>query len=232
MKILGIIPARGGSKGVPGKNIKFLGSKPLIAYTIESALSTNLIQDVVVSTDSIEIKEVAIQFGVQVPFIRPDFLSSDTAKSIDVVIHAIEFLKNKGKVFDAVMLLQPTNPFRTKEFIEEAIHKFNEEQLDSLISVLPVPLEYNPHWIFEENEKGYLSIATGETEIIPRRQDLPKAYFRDGSIYLTSTQVLMEYKTFYGKKLGFIVASENRHINIDTMEDWRKAEIFLDNNKL
>jgi CMP-N,N'-diacetyllegionaminic acid synthase len=227
MKILGIIPARGGSKGVPGKNIKILGTKPLIAYTIESALSTNLIQDVVVSTDSIEIKEIAIQFGAQVPFIRPDYLANDAAKSIDVVVHALEFLKNKGKVFDAVMLLQPTNPFRTKAFMEEAIYKFNKEQLDSLISVLPVPVEYNPHWIFEENEKGYLSIATGETEIIPRRQDLPKAYFRDGSIYLTSAQVLMNYKTFYGKKLGFLVASENRHVNIDTMEDWANAEKLL-----
>lgn len=227
MKILGIIPARGGSKGVPGKNIKILGTKPLIAYTIESALSTDLIQDVVVSTDSIEIKEIAIQFGAQVPFIRPDFLANDTSKSIDVVIHALEFLKNKGKVFDAVMLLQPTNPFRTKAFMEEAIYKFNKDQLDSLISVLPVPVEYNPHWIFEENEKGYLTIATGETEIIPRRQDLPKAYFRDGSIYLTSTQVLMNYKTFYGKKLGFLVAAGNRHANIDTMEDWTNAEKLL-----
>ena len=227
MKILGIIPARGGSKGVPGKNVKILGTKPLIAYTIESALSTDLIQDVVVSTDSIEIKEIAIQFGAQVPFIRPDFLANDTSKSIDVVIHALEFLKNKGKVFDAVMLLQPTNPFRTKAFMEEAIHKFNKDQLDSLISVLPVPVEYNPHWIFEENAKGYLTIATGETEIIPRRQDLPQAYFRDGSIYLTSTQVLMNYKTFYGKKLGFLVAAENRHANIDTMEDWTNAEKLL-----
>lgn len=227
MKILGIIPARGGSKGVPGKNIKILGTKPLIAYAIESALSTNLIQDVVVSTDSIEIKEIAIQFGAQVPFIRPDYLANDTAKSIDVVIHALEFLKNKGKVFDAVMLLQPTNPFRTKAFIEEAIHKFNEVQLDSLISVLPVPSEYNPHWIFKENERGYLSIATGETEIIPRRQDLPKAYFRDGSIYITSTQVLMNQKTFYGNKLGFIVSSENKHVNIDTNEDWALAEKLL-----
>ena len=219
--------ARSGSKGVPGKNIKILGSKPLIAYTIESALSTNLIQDVVVSTDSIEIKEIAIQFGAQVPFIRPDYLANDTAKSIDVVNHALEFLKSKGKLFDAVMLLQPTNPFRTKAFIEEAIHKYNGEHLDSLISVLPVPSEYNPHWIFEENERGYLSIATGETEIIPRRQDLPKAYFRDGSIYFTSTQVLMNQKTFYGKKLGFIVSSENKHVNIDTNEDWALAEKLL-----
>lgn len=124
-------------------------------------------------------------------------------------------------------MLQPTNPFRTSALIENAIKKYKKDNFDSLISVLPVPKEYNPHWVFEENDKGFLTIATGDIEIIPRRQDLPKAYIRDGSIYLTSAEVILKSKTFYGKLLGFLEASDKIHVNIDTLEDWNRAESLL-----
>jgi CMP-N,N'-diacetyllegionaminic acid synthase len=224
MKILGLIPARAGSKGVPRKNIKLLGGKPLIAYTIESAMDCDLIQDVVVSTDCQEIMDIATKYGADVPFLRPDELANDSAKSIDVVIHALEYLKHLGREYDAVILLQPTSPFRKKGFLDEAIQQYKKDNLDSLISVLPVPTEYNPHWVFEVNENGFLKLSTGDDTIISRRQDLPEAYIRDGSIYVTSAEVILKKKTFYGKKLGYIVHDNNCHVNIDTIKDWEFAE--------
>lgn len=227
MKFLCIIPARGGSKGVPGKNIKLLAGKPLIAYTIASALESKMITECIVSTDSEEIKTVAEQYGINVPFIRPAELATDLAKSIDVVLHALQFMIHQGKQYYAVLLLQPTNPFRPKAFIDRAIEKYINGGFDSLISVLPVPHEYHPHWVFEPDANGHLQIATGENEIISRRQDLPPAYFRDGSIYITSTEVLLKKKSFYGNRLGFIKADPNCHVNIDTIEDWERAEELI-----
>lgn len=226
MKILGLIPARGGSKGVPKKNIKLLGEKPLIAYTIEAALESKQFTDVIVSTDDTEIAKVAEQFGAKVPFIRPTQLSTDSAKSIDVVIHALETLEKSEKKYDAVCLLQPTNPFRKVELIKNCIDKFQDKDFDALVSVERVPAEYNPHWQFNEDPYGYLKIVTGDKEIISRRQDLPITYKRDGSIYLTKVKVIKKYHSFYGDKLGFIEVPEGQ-INIDTMEDWIKAEEFI-----
>ena len=223
MKILAIIPARSGSKGVPGKNSKLLGNKPLIAYSIEQALATNSFAKIIVSTDDEIIAKIALDFGAEVPFIRPSALANDTATSIAVVQHAIEFLESKNEFFDAVCLLQPTSPFREKGFIDKAVLKFITTDLDALVSVLPVPHEYNPHWVFELDGNGNLQIATGEKEIITRRQELPQAFFRDGVVYLTKIDSIKK-GTFYGEKLGYIESNPDLYVNIDTMEDWKKAE--------
>lgn len=230
MKLLGIIPARAGSKGVPGKNTKSLGGKPLIAYTIESAKQSSLI-DIIVSTDSEEIAAIALERGAAIPFMRPAELATDSAKSIDVVIHAVQEMQKQGKQYDAVVLLQPTNPFRPSGFIDKAINLFRENNCDALVSVLPVPHEYNPHWVFEPDANGYLHIATGDATIIPRRQELPKAFYRDGCIYITRTDVLLSQQSFFGKTLGYIEADPSLHVNIDTMEDWVIAERIASNNK-
>ncbi|MFN5920668.1 MAG: cytidylyltransferase domain-containing protein [Bacteroidota bacterium] len=227
MKILSIIPARSGSRGVPGKNTKLLGGKPLIAYTIESAKQSKWLTDIVVSTDSESIATLAREHGAVVPFIRPAELATDSAKSIDVVVHTLTELQNQNKLYDAVVLLQPTNPFRPAGFIDEAIERFSKTTCDALVSVLPVPHEYNPHWVFEPDANGYLHIATGDTTIIPRRQELPKAYFRDGSIYITRTDVLLSQKSFFGKTLSYIEANPALHVNIDTLEDWERAEQLI-----
>lgn len=224
MKILGLIPARAGSKGVPGKNIKLLGVKPLIAYSIEAAMAATNITDVVVSTDGDAIADVARKYGVEVPFLRPASLASDTASSIEVVLHALTELERLNREYDAVCLLQPTYPFRRAADIDKAIIRFLESDADSLISVLPVPHEHNPHWVFEPDAENHLRIATGETEIIKRRQDLPKAYFRDGSIYLTKTSVLRELKSFFGKHMSYMENNPEWYVNIDTPEDWVLAE--------
>lgn len=226
MRILAIIPARGGSKGVPGKNIKLLGELPLLAYTTQSALASKLLTKVIVSTDCSSIATVANKYGVEVPFIRPESLATDTASSLEVVQHAVSFLENQNEFFDAVCLLQPTSPFRAKGFVDNAIQKFIQDEADALVSVLPVPHEFNPHWVFEPNEKGLLQIVTGDKDIIKRRQDLPPAFFRDGAIYITKTTVIKQ-GSFYGNKLSYLESHPDFYINIDTLEDWEKALVQL-----
>ncbi|MCH2195572.1 acylneuraminate cytidylyltransferase family protein, partial [Kordia sp.] len=155
--------------------------------------------------------------------VRPQNLAEDTTPTLPVIQHAVSFLEKEGKHFDAICLLQPTSPFRPKGFLDKALETFKEKQTDSLVSVLEVPHQYNPHWTFEPNTDGILQIATGEKNIIPRRQELPKAYHRDGSVYITKTNVLMQENTLYGNSLAYIVSEDKYYVNIDTLEDWEKA---------
>ncbi len=226
MRILAIIPARGGSKGVPKKNIKLLGKKPLIEYTIHDAKKTKLLSQIIVSTDDEEISIAAELAGCKPPFIRPSEIAQDNSTSLEVVQHAITFFENQNIFFDAVCLLQPTTPFREKGFIDQAIDKFITAKADCLLSVLPIPYEYNPHWAFEEIENGILKIATGEDSIITRRQELPMAYHRDGSIYITRTEVIKK-GSLYGKSIAYIESNPQFYVNIDTMKDWEMAENLL-----
>lgn len=232
MKILAIIPARGGSKGVPGKNIKLLNGKPLLAYTTEIAMQSNYLTEVMVSTEDEQIKNVAERLGMKVPFMRPLALAQDKTPTIDVLIHALEWYEKQNIFFESVCLLQATSPFRTVEFLDKAIAKFIESDSDSLVSVQKVPHEYNPHWTFEVNEDGNLKIATGETKIISNRQDLPMAYHRDGSIYITKTKVILEQNSLYGRSTTFIESDPELYVNIDTMDDWEKAEKMLQNKRI
>ena len=226
LRILAIIPARGGSKGVPRKNIKELGGKPLLAYTAEAALTSSLITKVILSTEDEEIMQVGKTHGLEVPFQRPDDLAKDQSGSLGVVQHAVQYFEKQGEFFDAVILLQVTSPFRERGFIDQALEKFITSKADALISVLPVPHEYNPHWVFETDRHNNLKIATGEKQIIKRRQDLPEAYFRDGSIYITKTEVIKQ-GSFFGENLTYIESNPAKHVNIDTLEDWEKAEEMI-----
>tara|TARA_B110000908_G_scaffold25984_1_gene29962 strand:- start:1370 stop:2062 length:693 start_codon:yes stop_codon:yes gene_type:complete len=227
MRVLAIIPARGGSKGVPGKNIKLLSGKPLIEYTTQVALQSKLLTKVSVSSDDDKIIEVAKNTGVEVPFKRPSNLSEDATPTLPVIKHALAYYKNIGEEFDAICLLQVTSPFRTVDFLDNALQKFINEGADSLISVQKVPHEYNPHWTFELNEGGNLKIATGEEKIISRRQDLPTTYHRDGSIYITKTSVILEKNSLYGNTIAYIESKEKNFVNIDTLRDWGKAEEII-----
>ena len=225
MKILGIIPARGGSKGIPGKNIKKLAGKPLLAYTWESAKKSKLLSRVILTSDSEEIIKVAKDLGVEVPFQRPEALALDNTPTLEVVRHAVKHFLSRGEEFEAICLLQPTSPVRGQGLIDTAIEKFVSGDYDSVISVREVPAEFNPHWIFEE-EDGHLRISTGEKEIIPRRQDLPEAFFRDGAVYLVKVGVLLEQNSLYGEKIGYIKSS-GPYVNLDVPEDWDEAEILF-----
>ncbi|MBL4663032.1 MAG: acylneuraminate cytidylyltransferase family protein [Flavobacteriaceae bacterium] len=223
MKILGLIPARGSSKGIPNKNRKELGGKPLLQYTIEAALGAQLLDDVVFSSEDTELISLAKQMGATVTFKRPNHLASDTAGSLEVVQHALESLAEQGMKYDAICLLQVTTPFRTSEDIDEAISKFIERGTDSLISVQKVPHQYNPHWVFEVNNND-LKIATGEAKIIKRRQDLPNTFIRDGAIYITKSDIILKQGSFFGESISHIELDAQRYVNIDTPEDWTKAE--------
>jgi len=226
MKILGLIPARGGSKGIPNKNRKELGGKPLMQYTIDAALGSKMLSRVIFSSEDKTLIKLAEKLGVEVPFIRPEELSEDTSGSIEVVQHALDFVSKNGEQYDAVCLLQVTTPFRSSQFIDNAITTFIKNGNDSLISVQKVPHHYNPHWVFEADNET-LKIATGEKEIIKRRQDLPDTFIRDGSIYITKTDVLQKQNSFFGNSISYLESDPSKHVNIDTMEDWVKAEQLL-----
>lgn len=227
MRVLGIIPARGGSKGVTRKNIKLLCGKPLLAYTAESALRSKRLSKVVLSTDDNEIAEIGKSFGLEVPFLRPAELAEDTTPTLPVVVHAVRQMEILGESFDAVCLLQPTNPLRRAEDIDACIQLLETTGADSVVSVLPVPHQYNPKWVYWQNERGEITLSTGENSPVARRQDLPAAFHRDGTIYVTRRDVLDEYGNLYGSKVQAYELDATRSVNIDTIEDWELAEKTL-----
>ena len=227
MKILAIIPARGGSKGVPLKNIKLLNKKPLLQYTSNVALRSKLLSKVILSTDDEAIISVGKKLGIEVPFLRPTNLAKDSSPTLPVIQHALTYLNdNLNEEYEAVCLLQVTSPFRTVEFLDAAIRKFIKCKADSLISVQKVPHEFNPHWTFEKDQNDYLKIATGDKKLIPRRQDLPDTYHRDGSIYITKVSTIFDQNSLYGNKIAYIESPKEHYVNIDTEDDWKKAELM------
>jgi CMP-N,N'-diacetyllegionaminic acid synthase len=225
-RILGIIPARAGSKGIKDKNIRLLAGKPLIYYTIQSALLSRRLATILVSTDSREIVQVCRHFPIlEIPFIRPPELALDTTPTIDVVRHAIDYYEQNGKTFDYVCLLQPTSPFREKDLIDKAISKMIESKADSLTTVCQVPTRYNPHWTFKM-EDDLLSVSTGDTNLISRRQDLPDAWYRDGKVYVSSVALVRSGALLGGRMVGY-VNSDETDVNIDTLEEWELAEKLM-----
>lgn len=231
MNVLGIIPARGGSKGVPRKNIKLLRGKPLLAYTAECALRSRLLSKVVLSTDDKEIADIGKSLGLEVPFLRPAELAEDTTPTLPVVLHAMYQMEELGESFDAVCLLQPTNPLRRVEDIDACIQLLEKSGADSVISILPVPHTYNPKWVYWKNSNGEMTLSTGEREPVARRQDLPPSFHREGSVYVTRTEVLVTKQSLYGQKVqGYEVLPEFS-ANIDTLDDWEEIETRICNNK-
>ncbi|GCD11347.1 acylneuraminate cytidylyltransferase family protein [Clostridium tagluense] len=223
-RFLAIIPARGGSKGIPNKNIMAICGKPLIAYTIEAGKKSKYIDEIIVSTDSDVIKVIAQQYGAVVPFLRPEELSSDSAKSIDVVIHAIDFYKNNNIAFDYVILLQPTSPLRTFEHLDEAIEKIIESSRTSLVSVCEA--EENPILMRNiENDKLKEVISFEGTNL--RRQDLPTFYIFNGALYINSTDMLVDEKKFVNEDTIPYVMDKESSVDIDTMLDARLVELLI-----
>lgn len=227
MRVLGIIPARGGSKGVPRKNIKLLGGKPLLAYAVESALASSRLSRVILSTEDDEIAQIGNDLGVEVPFLRPAELAEDTTPTMPVVLHAVRSLEESGESYDAVCLLQPTNPFRRPEDIDACIDILAKSGSDSVVSVLRVPDPYNPMWTFWKNDDGTLALTSGEAEPIVRRQELPSAFYRDGSVYVTRTQALFKYGNLYGRSVQSYEIDPAFAVNIDTLSDWNSAEVMI-----
>lgn len=225
-RVLGLIPARGGSKGVPGKNIRPLGGRPLIEWSIATALASRGLSAVVVSTDDPGIRAVADAAGAEVPFVRSAELASDTAPTLPVIVDALDQLSASHGDFDAVCLLQPTSPLRTSELIDRGIDRLFDGAADSVVSVLPIPFEHHPDWALVPGEDGFVTWATGRAEPPPRRQALAPAFHREGSLYVTRTEVLREGSLFGTRILT--VEVDGPTVNIDTPEDWALAEQLAD----
>lgn len=232
MKILGVITARGGSKGIPGKNIKKLADRPLIAYTIQAAKDSGVFDRIIVSTDDGAIAAVAAEEGCEAPFMRPKELARDDTPHLAVLQHAVQWLKEQEQYEpDAVMILQPTAPLRTSIHIKEAIALFQKTAADSVVSISAVPGHYNPHWQFTVDEANRMKIFTGEpfSNIICRRQDLPLTYARNGAIYLFKTGLLFDAAdpSFYGADVAGYMMDGQYSVNLDTMDDWEEAEQMI-----
>lgn len=227
MRVLGLIPARGGSKGIPHKNIRLLNGKPLLQYTAESALQAHCLTKVILSTDDEEIADVGRKCGLEVPFMRPLHLAQDSTPTLPVIQHAITWCEYTGDYYDVICLLQPTNPLRQAKDIDACINLLRESQADAVVTVLPVPSKYNPHWVYFQALDGSLQLSTGEAVPLPRRQELPLAFHREGSIYVTRRDVIMNQNSLYGQRLlGYLISPE-QSVNIDTLDDWRLAETLL-----
>jgi CMP-N-acetylneuraminic acid synthetase len=230
LKILGIIPARGGSKGIPSKNIKELDGMPLIAYTIKAALNSNLTH-VIVSTDSQTIAEIAISYGANVPFLRPDNLATDTASSMPVAIHGLlEMEKLYECQYDAIMLLQPTTPFRTTEDINNAISLLIEKETDSVISVVDVGGTH-PARMKYLKEGLLIDPPFCEEKENQNRQELEPMFIRNGAIYLSKRNVLLK-GTYKGDSCAALIMPNNRSVNIDTIFDFEYAEWLKSSKKI
>lgn len=227
MNILAVIPARGGSKSVPRKNIANIAGRPLLAYTIEAALKVAAIKDLVVSTDDPEIASVALSLGAQVPFIRPAELATDHAQSAPVLRHCLLAMEERlGQRYDAVMMLQPTTPLRGAQHIQQAIDLLAAQTCDSVVSVVSVA-GYHPFRMKRLIGNQLINFIDQGFEDMRPRQVLPPVFIRNGAVYLSRRHVVAEQEQVVGAQcLGFEMGAEES-VNIDDRLDFKMAEILL-----
>jgi CMP-N,N'-diacetyllegionaminic acid synthase len=228
MQVLALVPARSGSRGVPGKNIKWLAGRPLIAYTIDAARQSRSVSRTIVSTDSEAIADVARSLGVDVPFLRPSHLAADDTPTHQVITHALDWLAAASeRLPDVVVLLQPTVPFRPADQIDRAVTILSEAAVDAVVSVVPVVASYHADWQLAVRDGLLERYSGGPVASLPtRRQDLPPTYVRDGSVYAFKTEAFRRTGTFYGAKTAALVGDQSG-VNIDTPDDWARAEAII-----
>lgn len=229
MNSLVIIPARGGSKGIPHKNIKKLGGKPLICYAIDVARGLVRDDSICVTTDDADIINVVENYGLKVPFVRPDYLATDTMGTYDVLLHALDFYEKHGKTFDNIILLQCTSPFRQLNDVKGALNLYTPD-IDMVVSVKESTS--NPYYnAFEENEYGFLHISKGNGNF-HRRQDAPKVWEYNGAIYIINPKSLKEKPMYKFSKIIKYSMDEIHSIDLDTMFDWKLAEMMINENMI
>ena len=225
-EILAVIPARGGSKGVPCKNIRLVANKPLIAWTIESAQAANLINRVVVTTDSEAIADVGRQYGVEIPFLRPAALAQDDTPGMAPILHAVRWLDQYEDYRpDVVICLQPTSPLRTAADIDAAIELAWHKNADAVVSLTPV--NHHSYWMKQVDSAGRIRDFLTLDRPVTRRQDLPPVYALNGAIYLARRDILLERESWYGDKSFAYVMPLNRSLDIDTPWDIHLADLIL-----
>ena len=231
---LGIIPARSGSKSIPGKNLYPVAGKPLLAYTIEAAQESRSLSRCILSTNDPEIAQFARSHGVEVPFLRPAALAEESTPTLPVITHALEWLaSHEASEPDIIVLLQPTSPLRKGWHIDEAVQRLIDSGADSVVSVSEVPGQYNPHWQFAL-EGEWLRVFTGEPlpQLVPRRQDLPLTYTRNGALYVFWRRTLQKQGSIYGQCALAYVMPRGFSVNIDSMLDIALAEELLGQSRL
>lgn len=227
MKALFLIPARGGSKGIPHKNMKPLAGKPLIYYTIDAARLVAPEEDICVSTDDEEIIRLVEEYGLSVPFRRPNELAQDASGTYEVILHALDYYKAQGKSYDVVVLLQPTSPFRTGEHIREAMNLYSSE-CDMVVSVTET--RANPYYVmFQEDANGYLQHILKGT--FTRRQDCPVVYEYNGAVYVMNVVSLCTKSLAAFTQNRKYVMPSSVSIDLDTPEDWMYAEFIMEQRR-
>ncbi|MDZ4677697.1 MAG: acylneuraminate cytidylyltransferase family protein [Oligoflexia bacterium] len=225
-RILGVMIARGGSKGLPRKNLKLAGGKPLIAWTIEVAKKSKYLDRFVLSSEDLEIIEVAKKWGCEVPFVRPMELADDNVPGVDTVVHAVKTLPG----FDYVVMLQPTSPLRTVDDLDDCIKYCVEREANVCASVTDP--EKPPHWVFKMDGNNILHpIIDGANSLPQYRQILPKAYLLNGAMFMARTDWLLKHKKFLtDETLGYMMP-RSRSIDVDTDMDWMMLEVLLQKDK-
>jgi len=230
IKFLAIIPARGGSKGIPNKNSVDVAGKPLIQYTIEAALKSKCLDRFIISTDDKKIVKVGKNCGVKVPFMRPGELAQDDTPAIDVVLHTLDWLKqNNSYEPDVVVYLQPTSPLRTEKHIDEAIRLYVNKHADTVVSVIEVPHNFSPYKLLKLDQEKLVDFWKEPIDFNRyQRQEVPKLYARNGpAILITKTDVIRKEKTFYGAKVLPFIMSKEVSIDIDDELDLRLVSLLL-----
>jgi len=225
--VVGIIPARSGSRRIPDKNLKILAGHPLIYYTIREALKAKTLNRVILATDSQHYADVARRYGAEVPYLQPKEISGDDMET-DALIYCVNYLE-KIEVYpvDVVVTLEPTSPFRLAKDIDDAVNKLFKTGADSVVSVCEI--SQPPHWMFRLDADRMISFLNVDTSRFGRtsRSELPKLYLPNGCVYVTRRDVLMNEKRIYGKDCRALIMPAERSIDIDTLEDFRYAEFCL-----
>lgn len=226
-KILALIPARGGSKGLPGKNVRPLAGKPLISWSIEAARKSRYVDRVIVSTDAPDIAAVAKDSGAEAPFLRPAELASDEAPTSSAVLHALDWLEREaGESYDFLALLQATSPLRTSAHLDGGFDRFfADASAGSLVSVCEA--DKSPHWMKTIGPDGYLRDFLPGSAEFTRRQDLPKAYALNGAFYIISVSGFRKERAFVTPRTGYYLMDRMDSIDIDTAFDFRIAELAM-----
>jgi len=222
-RVLAIVPARGGSKGVPGKNLRTLAGRTLLDYTALAARHSGVIDRIVLSTDSADIADAGKRAGLEVPFMRPSALAQDDTPMLPVIQHAVEALAAGGWTTDVVVLLQPTSPLRRPSHVRDAVAKLQETKADSVVTVIELPRHLSPDYVMRI-EDGVLRPFLAEGARVMRRQDARLAYSRDGTVYACWRATLEKWGNIYGEQCQPLILDAADSLSIDSPADWAEAE--------
>jgi len=223
MLVLGIVPARGGSKGVPGKNVRPLAGRTLLEYTARAARESGVLDRVILSTDSLEIADAGRRAGLEVPFMRPMALAADDAPMVPVIEHALGEIARHGWSPDIVVLLQPTSPLRRPDHIRDAVAMLRETDADSVVTVVELPRHLSPDYVMRIDE-GRLKPFLPEGARVTRRQDARPAYSRDGTVYAFRRSTIEQLGGIYGNDCRPLIIDTSDSLSIDSQSDWDEAE--------